>query len=149
MPPSSALLPSPGNSRDYSILIKKRFFPSWRESLFLLSTGAYLRVITRSKALNPTHFSSARYPLPKSLPSGKGLTFALSGSISGVSPLRNLSCFFGSVSCLNLQLSPHFCDDLARALTAGRLCWAAGRDSFLIIGREGRLRPGGNEQAFD
>ena len=32
-----------------------------------------------------------RYPHPKSLPSGKGLALALSGSKSGVSPLRNLS----------------------------------------------------------
>ena len=32
-----------------------------------------------------------RYPHPKSLPSGKGLTLALAGSKSGVSHLRNLS----------------------------------------------------------
>ena len=36
-------------------------------------------------------FLYARYPHPKSLPSGKGLTLALAGSKSGVSHLRNFS----------------------------------------------------------
>ena len=62
----------------------------FRKSSNLLSASAYLRAISRLKAACPTHFLSARYPLPKSLPSGKGLAFALAGSISGVSPLRNL-----------------------------------------------------------
>ena len=57
----------------------------------LLSASAYLRVIARSEAISPTHFLLARYPHPKSLPSGKGLTFALSGFKSGVSRVRNLS----------------------------------------------------------
>ena len=53
----------------------------------LLSAGAYLRVSDSPNVANP----HARYPHPKSLPSGKGLTFALAGSISGVSRMRNLS----------------------------------------------------------
>ena len=57
----------------------------------LLSVSANLRVVSRSKALSPTHFLCVRYPHPKSLPSGKGLAIALAGSISGVSHLRNLS----------------------------------------------------------
>ena len=44
----------------------------------LLSTSAYLRVITRSKALSPTHVLHERYPHPQSRVSGKGLAFALS-----------------------------------------------------------------------
>ena len=32
----------------------------------------------------------ARYPLPKSLPSGKGLTIALAGSKSGISRCENI-----------------------------------------------------------
>ena len=60
----------------------------------LLNTSTYLRVITRSKAVSPTHFLLTRYPHPKSLPSGKGLAFALAGSKSGVSHLRNLSQVF-------------------------------------------------------
>lgn len=43
------------------------------------------RVVTRLKAVSPTHFFYSRYPHPKSLPSGKGLTIALTGSNSGVS----------------------------------------------------------------
>ena len=35
----------------------------------------------------------SRYPHPKSLPAGKGLTLAIAGSISGVSQVRNLSKF--------------------------------------------------------
>ncbi len=66
----------------------------FRELSNLLVTSAYLSVITRSEVLIPTHFLFARYPHPKSLPSGKGLTFALSGSKSGVSRLRNLSVLF-------------------------------------------------------
>ena len=57
----------------------------------LLSSSVNLRVIPHSKSVNPTHIFFTRYPRPKSLHSGKGLTFALSGSISGVSHLRNLS----------------------------------------------------------
>ena len=57
----------------------------------LLSASAYLRVSDSPKVANPTHSLRARYPHPKSLPSGKGLTFALAGSISGVSHMRNLS----------------------------------------------------------
>ena len=68
-------------------------FTQVRKLSSLLSTSAYLRVITRSKAVNPTHIFFTRYPHPKSLPSGKGLTFALSGSISGVSHLRNVRNF--------------------------------------------------------
>ena len=47
-----------------------------------------------------------RYPHPKSLPSGKGLAIALTGSISGVSHLRNLSylCTTLSFSSANLAL---------------------------------------------
>ena len=63
--------------KQISILLKVRKLSN------LLNTSTYLRVITRSKAVSPTHFLSARYPHPKSLPSGKGLAFALSGSISG------------------------------------------------------------------
>ena len=57
----------------------------------LLSASAYLRVSDSPKVANPTHSLRARYPHPKSLPSGKGLTFALAGSISGVSHMRNVS----------------------------------------------------------
>ena len=57
----------------------------------LLSASVNLRVIPHSKAVNPKHIFFTRYPHPKSLPSGKGLTFALSVSISGISHLRNLS----------------------------------------------------------
>ena len=42
------------------------------------------------KAARPTHIF-ARYPHPKSLPSGKGLAVALVGSKSGVSQMRNVS----------------------------------------------------------
>ena len=41
---------------------------------------------------NPTHFFS-RYPLPKSLPSGKGLTLALAGSKSYISNSNNFLSF--------------------------------------------------------
>ena len=68
-------------------------FTQVRKLSSLLSTTAYLRVITRSKAVNPTHIFFTRYPHHKSLPSGKGVTFALSGSISGVSHLRNVRNF--------------------------------------------------------
>lgn len=57
----------------------------------LLSASVNLRVIPHSKAVTPTHIFFTLYPHPKSLPSGKGLTFALSVSISGISHLRNLS----------------------------------------------------------
>lgn len=57
----------------------------------LLSASVNLRVIPHSKAVTPTHIFFTRYPHPKSIPSGKGLTFALSVSISGISHLRNLS----------------------------------------------------------
>ena len=57
----------------------------------LLSAGAYLRVSNSPNVANPTHSLRARYPHPKSLPSGKGLTFALAGSISGVSHMRNFT----------------------------------------------------------
>ena len=66
------------------------FFLKFRKLSNLLSVSVNLRIIPHSKAINPTHFLRARYPHPKSLLSGKGLTFALSGSISGVSHLRNL-----------------------------------------------------------
>ena len=51
----------------------------------LLNVSANLWGATRSKAVSPTHYLCARYPLPKSLPSGKGLTFARLGSNIGVS----------------------------------------------------------------
>ena len=56
-----------------------------------LNTNANFRVVTRSKTESPPHFLCARYPHPKSLPSGKGLALALTGSKIGVSHLRNLS----------------------------------------------------------
>ena len=56
----------------------------------LLNVSTNLRVVTRAKTASPTHFLCARYPHPKSLPSGKGLTIALAGSKSGISHLRNL-----------------------------------------------------------
>ena len=59
----------------------------------MLSSSAYLKVITRSKDIGHTHFLRARYTLPKSRVSGKGLAFAISGSISGVSHFRNLVIF--------------------------------------------------------
>ena len=68
----------------YNIMITSLLL-KFRKLSNLRSASAYLRVITRSKAVNPTDFLRARYPHPKSLPSGKGLAFALSGSKSGVS----------------------------------------------------------------
>lgn len=57
----------------------------------LLSASVNLRVIPHSKAVTSTHIFFTRYPHPKSIHSGKGLTFVLSVSISGISHLRNLS----------------------------------------------------------
>ncbi len=45
----------------------------------LLNVSANLRVVNSWKAVSPTRFF-VRYPHPKSLPSGKGLTIALVGS---------------------------------------------------------------------
>ena len=47
--------------------------------IHLLSFFSNLRAATCSNAVSPTHFLFARYPHPKSLPSGKGLTVALAG----------------------------------------------------------------------
>ena len=58
--------------------------------IHLLSLFSNLRAATCLKAVSPTHFLFARYPHPKSLPSGKGLTVALAGFNSGVSQERNL-----------------------------------------------------------
>lgn len=57
----------------------------------LLNLSGNMRAVTRPEAVSPTRFLCERCPLPKFLPSGKGLALALSGSKSGVSPLRNLS----------------------------------------------------------
>ena len=74
--------------KQISILLKVRKLSN------LLRASVNFRVIPHSKAVNPTHFLFTRYPHPKSLPSGKGLTFALAGSKSGVSHLRNLSSIY-------------------------------------------------------
>ena len=83
--------------KQISILLKVRKLSN------LLRASVNFRVIPHSKAVNPTHFLFTRYPHPKSLPSGKGLTFALAGSKSGVSHLRNLSIL--SICALALTLT--------------------------------------------
>ena len=82
LPKSFGMLSEPKSIASLCIAVwfKSRNYTNFtqvRKLSSLLSTSAYLRVITRSKAVNPTHIFFTRYPHPKSLPSGKGFTFAL------------------------------------------------------------------------